>query len=288
VALGAAQITWFNAPRPHYDPRNPGAEAPDANFSLSYAFAGGEVAVGRGGGPQRLTSGLTLVDDPSGPATLGSGDRWTSFSHAFGPMMLDVRSSDGSGRSSSSIGVGKYGEDWGVRLGYAALSDTRATLGGAFQSRFGGEDQTRLAALSLEGRRDLGAWSFSGSIEAAQAKVDALNVSGLWTSAWSLSAEHPFAGGALRFTAAQPRRAEGGELAFNAPIALTKNGMILYEPRFAGLTPSGREIDFEAVWTTRLGDLTTFETALALSTEPNHIADAEAAAALWFSLRHAW
>ena len=49
-------------------------------FSLSYRFAGGEVALGRGGGPQRLTPGLTLVDDPSGPATLGSGDSWTQLS----------------------------------------------------------------------------------------------------------------------------------------------------------------------------------------------------------------
>ncbi len=92
----------------------------------------------------------------------------------------------------------------------------------------------------------------------------------------------------MRFSVAQPRRAEGGHLAFNAPIEITKEGRILYEPRLAGLTPSGRELDLEAAWTTRLGDLTTFEAAAALSSQPNHVADAETEAAVWLSLRHAW
>jgi hypothetical protein len=115
-----------------------------------------------------------------------------------------------------------------------------------------------------------------------------LDVSGLWTSAWSMSAEHPFAGGALRFSIAQPRRAEGGELSFNAPIEVTKAGAIVYETRAAGLTPSGREVDLEAAWVTSLGDLTTFAAAAALSTQPNHVAAAEPEAALWLSLRHGW
>lgn len=288
VALGDAQISWFNAPRPAYDPRTPWVEAPDPTFQLSYTFADSKVSLGRGGGPQRLTPGLTLVDDPSGPATLGSGDSWTSFSQSVGPMTLDVRTSSGFTRSASSIGVGTGGNDWAVRLGYSSLADTQTTLGGAFQSRFGGDDQTRLSALSLEASRDIGAWTFSGAVEAADARVDTMNVSGLWTSAWSLSAQHPFAGGAIRFSVAQPRRAEGGHLAFNAPIEITKEGRILYEPRLAGLTPSGRELDLEAAWTTRLGDLTTFEAAAALSSQPNHVADAETEAAVWLSLRHAW
>src|SRR5690606_7523679 len=110
----------------------------------------------------------------------------------------------------------------------------------------------------------------------------------LWTSAWSLSAQHPFANGTLRFTAGQPRRAEGGELAFNAPVAVTRTGELVYEPRIAGLTPSGREIDLETAWSTRLGEMTTFEAAAALSLQPNHIAAAEHETAVWLSLRHAW
>lgn len=288
LEMGPASLSWFNAPKPAYDPRIPWAEAPDPTFSVAYSFAGGKVAGGRGGGPERLTPGMMLVDDPSGPATLGSGDSWTSVTHAFGPVELDFRSSSGGGRAASSVGIGRSGEDWAVRIGYAALKDTNASLGGMLQSRFGGEDGAKMSAVSLEGQKLAGKWMFSGSLEAADARIDNLAISGLWTSSWSLSAEHPFAGGALRFTAAQPRRAEGGQLAFNAPIEVTKTGAILYEQRIAGLTPSGRELDLETAWVTRLGDMTTFETAAALSIQPNHIARAEPEAALWFSLRHAW
>jgi hypothetical protein len=286
--LGPASISWFNAPKPVYDPRTPWMEAPDPTFQVSYSFANSKVAAGRGGGPERLTPGMTLVDDPSGPTTLGSGDSWTSGSHSFGPLELDFRSSSGGGRSASSVGVGKSGEDWAVRLGYAALKDVNATLGGTLQSRFGGEDRTRMSAVSLEGQKLAGRWMFSGAIEGAQARIDDLGVTGLWTSSWSLSAEHPFAGGALRFTAAQPRRAEGGELAFDAPIEVTRAGAILYERRIAGLTPSGRELDLETAWVTNLGDMTTLETAAALSIQPNHVANARPEAAVWVSLRHAW
>jgi hypothetical protein len=145
-----------------------------------------------------------------------------------------------------------------------------------------------MRALSLEGRRDLGAWTLSGVVEAADVRMDQLNVSGLWTSAWSLSAQHPFAGGALRFTAGQPRRSEGGTLTFSAPIELTRKGQLIYEDRTAALTPSGRELDFEAAWSTQLSEMTTLELAAALALQPNHVADAESASAVWLSLRHAW
>lgn len=288
VALGDVQISWFNAPRPAYDPRMPWMEAPDATFQLSYSFSDTKVSLGRGGGPERLTPGMTLIDDPSGPAALGSGDSWTSYAQSFGPLMLDVRTSSGMTRSASSFGIGSAGEGWAVRLGYSALKDAETTLGGALQSRFGGDDATHMSALSLEGRGDFGAWTFSGSLEAAEARIDALDVSGLWTSAWSLSAQHPFAGGAIRLSAGQPRRAEGGRLAFNAPIEVTRDGAIVYERRVAGLTSSGREFDLETAWVTRLGELTTLEAAAAVSTQPNHVADAEKEAAAWLSLRHAW
>ena len=77
-----------------------------------------------------------------------------------------------------------------MRLGYASLRDTQATLGGTFQSRFGGEDSTRLSAVSLEARRNLGTWTLSGSLEAASARIDQLDVdvsrSGAMQSAMSM------------------------------------------------------------------------------------------------------
>ncbi len=288
VAMGPAQLTWFNAPAPIYDPRYPWMEAPDATFQLSYSMGDSNIALGRGGGPQRLTPGLMLLDDVSGPTQLGSGDSWTSVSHAFGLVTLDARTSEGRGRSSSSIGVGGGGDGWAVRLGYAALRDDVTALGGTMQSRFGGEDETRMTAVSLEGAADLGDWRLSGAMEAAEPRLKGLDINGLWTSSWTLSAQHPFAGGVLRFSAAQPRRAEGGELSFRAPIEITKSGRLIYEDRFAGLTPSGREVDFEAAWMVPLGDMTTLETAIALATQPNHVEDASDASAFWISVRHAW
>ncbi len=288
VAMGGMEMSWFNAPPPVYDPRVPWAEAPEPTFELSYSFANTDVSVGRGGGPQRLTPAMTLIDDPSGPASLGAGDSWTSYAQSFGPMTLDVRTSSGLSRHASSMGIGAGDDDWAMRLGYASLADNESTLGGAFQSRFGGEDETRLSAVSLEGRRYLGSWAFSGALEAASARVNAMDVAGLWTSSWSLSAEHPLVGGWLRFTAGQPRRAEGGDLTFNAPVQITDQGYIIYERRVASLTPSGRELDFEAAWSANLNDFTTFQAAAALSNQPNHIANAETEAALWLSLRHAW
>lgn len=286
--LGPAQLSWFNAPQPIYDPRTPWAEAPDATFQFSYAFGGSQVSVGRGGGPQRLTPGMMLVEDPSGPATLGSGDSWSSVKQTFGPLQFDARTSTGSGRSSNSIGFGHEEDDWAVRVGYASLRDANNTLGGTLQSRFGGDDQTRMHAISLEASRNVGAWAFSGAVEAADVRIDRVNVAGLWTSSWTLSAQHPFAGGDVRFTAAQPRRAEGGSLSFDAPVEITKSGRLIYEARTAGLTPSGRELDLEAAWITRLGAGTTFEAAAALAMQPNHVADADPESAFWVSLRHSW
>jgi hypothetical protein len=180
------------------------------------------------------------------------------------------------------------GDAWAMRLGYASLRDANTALGGALQSRFGGEDQTRMSALSLEGRRDLGAWTFSGVVEAADVQIDRLSVSGLWTSSWSISAKHPFAGGAMRFTAGQPRRAEGGDLTFRAPVELTRAGQLIFADRTAALTPSGRELDLEAAWSTQLAEMTTLELAAALATQPSHVADAANETAVWVSLRHAW
>lgn len=293
VRLGDARLSWFNAPKPAYDPRIPWQEAPDPTFQLSYSFGETEVSIGRGGGAERLTPGLTLVEDPSGPPMLGSGDSWTSVRHAVGPLMFDARTSEGSGRSSNGVGVGTQGETgegdaWAMRLGYTTLRDADTALGGALQSRFGGEDQTRMSAVSFEAGRDVGAWMFSGVVEAAAVQIERLDVSGLWTSSWSVSAQHPFAGGAMRLTAGQPRRSEGGELSFRAPVELTRAGQLIFADRTAALTPSGRELDIEAAWSTHLAEMTTLEFAAALATQPSHVADATSETAVWIGLRHAW
>jgi subtilisin family serine protease len=289
VEVGPASLSWFNAPPEPYDPRKPWAEAPDPTFEMHYRFSqGGELATGRGGGPQRLTPGLMLVRDASGPTTLDSGQSWAIVAQNFGPVTLDTRSASGEGRSTSSFGVGHTGDGWAMRLGFSSMRDDRTTLGGALQSRFGEQDGERLSAVSFESRADAGAWRLSGAVEAASVRVASVAVSGLWTSAWTLSAEHDFGGGALRFSAAQPRRAEGGALTFNGPVEVLKSGALRFESRTAGLTPSGREFDIETAWSTRLGPQTMLEAAGVVSVQPNHVAEADPAAAIWLGVRHVW
>jgi hypothetical protein len=229
------------------------------------------------------------MDDPSGPATLDSGASWASISHTFGPLTFDLRSASGAGRSSSGVGVSRSGPGWATRIGFTSMVDATSTLGGALQSRFGdGLDGARLSAVSFENTRLIGAWQLSSSFETAAVSVDRIDVGGLWTSAWSLSAQHRFAGGDLGFTVAQPRRAEGGSISFSGPVEITRTGSLIYEQRIAGLTPSGRETDFETAWRRALDGSTTVEAAAALSLEPNHVASADAATALWVSLRRLW
>jgi hypothetical protein len=289
ITAGQAMLSWQTAAPEIYDPRAPWREAPEPTFEVHYALTNGsEIATGRGGGPSGLTPSLSLVEDPSGPAHLDSGQNWTTVSQSFGPLTFDVRSSSGFTRSASGFGIGAGGKEWAARLGFSSMTDETHALGGSLQSRFGGEDRTRMSAMSLEGARYMGSWRLSGSAEAASVELTGLNVSGLWTSSWSMSAERSFMGGALRFTAAQPRRAEGGSLTFAAPIEVLKTGALRYETREALLNPSGRELDFEASWRKRLSPGMTLEATGALMLQPNHVADADTAAIGWVSIRRAW
>jgi subtilisin family serine protease len=285
---GVASFSWFAPVAPTYDPRTPWAEAPEPMFTATMRLNDTTIATGRGGGPERMTPVMTLIDDPSGPASLETGGRWSQVQQAFGPVTLDFRASDSFSRSASGAGFTFASPLGSSRIGWSSMDDRATTLGGALQSRFGGADGVRFSAVSLENVRDIAGWRLSAAMEAASARLDGVDVSNLWTSSWSFSAAHPLAGGAVRFTLAQPRRAEGGEISFLGPVAVLKSGALVYEQRTASLTPSGREVDFETAWSRQLGPRTSFEAAAALSTSPNHVAGAETEAAVWLSLRHAW
>lgn len=173
-------------------------------------------------------------------------------------------------------------------MGVSSVQDDRTALGGPLQRRFGFEDSSSMTALGFEATRAVGRWSLGASVEGARAALQGFDADGVWTSAWTLGAETEMAGGVLRLAAAQPRRAEGGTLTFDAPVKLQRTGLLRYETRTAELVPSGREVDFEVSWRTRIGPRTTFETAAALATQPNHVADADNEGAFWLGVRHAW
>lgn len=231
---------------------------------------------------------LSLAQDPSGPSQLVTGSTWGSAAWTVGGARLDFATASGDGRSTSSLGVSRIGDDWRMRIGFTGLADTRTTLGGSLQRRFGATDGVRLSAATIEGARALGRWTLSGSFEAGSAQAPGVGVRGVATSAWRASAQTDFAGGGLRFSLAQPRRAETGEISFEAPIAVLKTGALVRELRTVALTPSGRQIDVEADWRRPLDAWTEIEATAALISQPNHVADAPNATAVWIALRHIW
>ena len=64
--------------------------------------------------------------------------------------------------------------------------------------------------------------------------------------------------------------------------------MLLRDEIEAGLTPSGREIDYETRYRFRLSDNWTGDVSAALSTSPNHISGAEAENVVWLALGTKW
>ncbi len=288
VQAQGLSFSWFSAPPEIADPRRPWEPEPDTTFSFAMDMGAMAVAGGRGGGPSEMVAGPSLVFDPSGPSQFETGGSWASVGYDVGPMTLDVHSSSASGRSTSGVGLGAGGDDWRMRMGVSAVRDERTALGGSLQGRFGFEEGSAMTALGVEAQREFGGWTFGASIEGATAELQGFDADGVWTSAWTVGAETGLAGGMLRLAAAQPRRAEGGTLTFDAPVEVLRSGLLRYETRTAELVPSGREVDFEVSWRTRVGPRTTFETAAALATQPNHVADAEDEGAFWLGVRHAW
>ncbi|MEZ5937897.1 MAG: S8 family peptidase [Hyphomonadaceae bacterium] len=289
VGFGGAAFSWSLAPTRPYDPRTPWEQEPEAIYQINMSFGSTDIAAGKGGAPEGMTPIMTLINDPSGPNQLATGTNWSYVSHTVGATTLDFRASRDSSRSGASFGIGVGNFESGkIRLGFGSMKDERTTLGGQLQSRFGGVDQSQVTATTIEGQRAIGNWTLSGSIEAGRAGLSGANVDGLWTSAWTVSAERAFVGGALRLTAAQPRRAEGGKLVFDAPIEVGRDGTLRFEQRTVELTPSGRQLSLEAGWRARIDAHTTFEAAAAVATSPHHVANAKPESALWLGLRRYW
>ncbi len=289
VNYGAGSFSWSAPPKALYDPRMPWAEAPEPTFAATYALFGAQVSAGRGGGgPANFAPAMSLISDPSDPMALGSQANWAMVERKEGPLLWDARFASGDTRSVTGVGLTVGPGSSPVRLGYISLRDDRTALGGPLQSRFGLDDGARLSAVSLETSRFIGAWRLTAAAEAGRAAFRNAAASEVKTSAWSLSAMHDFQSGTLRLSAAQPRRAEAGDIRLDVPVAILRDGSVLSESRVASLSPSGRELDLEAAWSTRFDKETTFEVAAALSHQPNHVQSADDAATAWMSLRRAW
>ena len=122
----------------------------------------------------------------------------------------------------------------------------------------------------------------------ASVDLPGVDVQDIWTSRWSVGASHPAGPGALSLVIAQPRRAETGTIRFLAPTGIDDQGVVLRSQIEAGLTPSGRQIDYETRYRFNLFGAWTGEASAALSTSPNHIAGVDDESVAWLAVGRTW
>jgi len=289
VRVGNLSFNWTQA-RLYDDPTAPYQEDPQSTFQMRYSFGANEVEVGRGGSLTRLAPDVSLLNEPGVGNAFSTGGAWAKFSHHLGQgLVMDFFSAEQSGRSQSGFRFGRDKPRWSYRFGATFVEDVNTALGGSVQERFGAEDQTQMTAYALEGAWLAGRrWTLSSGVEMASVDLPGVNVSDVWTSRWSLGASRPAGPGRLSLIVAQPWRTETGSIALNAPVGIDVRGALIHQTVNAGLTPSGRQVDFETRYGFQLAESWTGEAAAVVSTSPNHIAGAEEESALWFRLSTDW
>jgi hypothetical protein len=289
VRAGNLSFNWTQA-RLYDDPAAPYQEDPQSTFQMRYSFGANEVEVGRGGSLTRLAPDVSLLNEPGVGNAFSTGGAWAKFSHHLGQgLVMDFFSAEQSGRSQSGFRFGRDKPRWSYRFGATFVEDANTALGGSVQERFGAEDQTQMTAYALEGAWLAGRrWTLSSGVEMASVDLPGVNVNDVWTSRWSLGASRPAGPGRLSLIVAQPWRAETGSIALNAPVGIDVSGALIHQTIHAGLTPSGRQVDFETRYGFQLAESWTGEAAAVVSTSPHHIAGAEEESALWFRLSTDW
>jgi len=288
IGVGGLSFYW-HTPAFHEDRSQPYQVEPESTFSGRYAFAGGEIAFGRGGAPTTLTPVTSLSQDAGRTSQFASGGEWAEITHDVGKMSFDLHTASHGPRATSGVGASRHGENWTMRFGLAMASDEATALGGQLQSRVGLDtDRSSSAAYALEGAYAVSeTWTFRGGVEAASIDLPGLETSDIWTSRWSVSAARPLAGGELAFVLAQPQRAETGRFELTGAVGADADGLVV-DVIEAGLTPSGRQIDFETRYSFALAEDWSGEAIASLIDNPNHVAGADMQGAIWFGIRGRW
>ena len=288
VAVGDLTFAW-STPRVQEDLLAPYQEEPVTNYQAAYQFGGGEIEFGQGGGLARLAPDVTLFNEPGIGNAYATGGNWARLSHKVGlGLTMDLFTATDDARSLTGVSVGRDARFWSFRAGISSASDDETALGGSLQARFGEKDQAAMTAYSLEGEWNPVRLTLSSGFEMASVDLPGIDVNNIWTSRWSVGASHPAGPGQASFVIAQPRRAETGTIRFLAPRGIDNGGVLLRSEVEAGLTPSGREIDYETRYRFRLSDTWTGDASAALSTSPNHISGAEAESVVWLAVGTKW
>ena len=151
----------------------------------------------------------------------------------------------------AALGWRRAGSPLGLRAGW--IGEPKTLLGSVGEGGFGGLGADT-SFLAVDARTDLGGWRLGANAELGIVVPDARGgfverVSSLTTSAFALHASRPLAGaGTVRFSVSQPLRVEHGRASLTVPVSRTKAGAVSYDALSAGLSPSGRQVDFSGEW----------------------------------------
>ena len=216
-------------------------------------------------------------------ATLGSEEfQFSAF--ATSPKFVD----EGQG-SRQTVGAMVAWNPAGGPLGFrfGGVREFGSSLGLEATGAFG-EFASGLAFAGAGLRAEAGGWQWSAAAELGRAAPKASSgssvqeVSGLTTSAFSLSGERLFRnGGRLRLSAVRPLRVEQGRLRINVATGRDKQRNVLREIVDASLAPSGQQLDLGAEWRQPAGGPGgELRLGAVLSLEPGHAAERDPELAL--------
>ena len=209
-------------------------------------------------------------------ATLGSEEfQFSAF--ATSPKFVDE--GQGSRQTAGAmVAWNPAGGPLGFRFG--GVREFGSSLGLEATGAFG-EFASGLAFAGAGLRAEAGGWQWSAAAELGHAAPKASSgssvqeVSGLTTSAFSLSGERLFRnGGRLRLSAARPLRVERGRLQINVATGRDKQRNVLREIVDTSLAPSGQQLDLGAEWHQPAGGPGgELRLGAVLSLEPGHAAE---------------
>lgn len=252
-------------------------------FSAGRGFSAPDIGDAPGAG--------VLAAPANGFAGLAPGADWTAVQLRAGVWRVGVRAArdeHGAGYDAASV-ERRFGP---VTAGFEAgtARERDAALGSPLAARFGGQDEARSSFTAMMVAAEMGAgWRVGARAELAQTDIAAPGYLEITeapaASAWRVGAERAFDGGSVGLSLSQPPRAESGAVRFDAPVAVTARGVSIFETRDAPLTPSGREVNLEGSVRLRLADSAWTTVAARVTSEPGHVAGADAEGALWVGMR---
>ena len=164
---------------------------------------------------------------------------------------------------------GKQSDSLSLQFVYGKLSPSRTygtahsvglhteqgtVLGSTFQGAYGGIGRTNTAYVTRTTHRQWGNWNvrynsvFGATTSNGVGGRSIQNISGLLSSSFSMIAEKQYNAGQLGFALYQPLRVEQGSMDVSFVSDIGTNMQLSYDTKAVNITPSGRQVSFEAYY----------------------------------------